>query len=105
MEPLSNQMAALTSKLYNSAETMDYDTLSPLATYCMYQSAVVQLRLWKKTGREEYRERLAGLKSVLSWFNRRWLVGSMYLRALEVAWPEMILPSTGFCISSWTAES
>ena len=62
MEPLSKQTVELTLKLYHSAEVIDYDTLSPLAAYCMYQSAVVQYKLWKKTGREEYQENLAGLK-------------------------------------------
>jgi hypothetical protein len=100
MEPLSNQMATLTSELYGSLEKIDFDTLSPLATYCIYQSTVVQLRLWKKTGTEKYRDNVSGLKKVLGWFNQRWLVAGMYLRALDVDWPELILPSTGFCISS-----
>jgi hypothetical protein len=99
MEPLSHQMAMLTSELFHSSETIEYDTLSPLATYCIYQSAVVQFRLWKTTNREDYKENLAGLKKVLTWFNERWLVAGMYLRALDSEWPELILPSSGFCIS------
>lgn len=77
MEPLSTHMAILSKDQFGNANTVELETLSPLATYCLYQSAVVQLQLWQRTGDEIYKERVESLKQVLAIFNRRWRVAGM----------------------------
>ena len=74
MEELSTRMADQSRRLYIGRPDVEYEILSPLATYCFYQSAVVQLDLWRRTGDVIYKQRAESLKEVLGIFNRRWRV-------------------------------
>jgi hypothetical protein len=75
MEPLSTQIAEFSHRLFGeSGEDRDYSTLSPYVPLSLYQSAVVQLRLWKQTGDPTYHQRLSSLKAILGHFDRRWAV-------------------------------
>ena len=110
MEPLSTQIACFSQRLFGgSDEDRDYSTFSPYVPLSLYQSAVVQLRLWKQTGDPAYEERLVSLKGILGHFNRRWVIGGdchlskikpekssadtaagFYLSALEQDWPVLL---------------
>jgi hypothetical protein len=75
MEPLSTQIADFSQRLFGGAdEDRDYSTFSPYVPLSLYQSAVVQLRLWKQTGDSTYEDRLVSLKGILGHFNRRWVI-------------------------------
>ena len=56
---------------------IEFETMSPFVPYSQFQAGVVQYRLWKKTGKLEYRENLDSLKVILKYLNRRWLVAGM----------------------------
>ncbi|KAM0689935.1 hypothetical protein Q7P36_010808 [Cladosporium allicinum] len=74
MEPLSTQIVQLSSALFGTGEDTNYGTFSPYVPLSLYQAAVVQLRLWKKTGEEHYLQGLSSLKGTLGYFGRRWTI-------------------------------
>ena len=80
MEPLSTQIADFSNRLFGeSGEDADYSTFSPYVPLSLYQSAVVQLRLWKQTGNPAYHKGLNSLKAILGYFNRRWAVSGNHM--------------------------
>lgn len=114
MEPLSTQIVGLSAHLFGDLELVDIELMSPFVTHSLYQSAVVQLRLWKVTGESIFGENLESLKRVLGHFNRRWLIAGTlnptccmsdtdkflgkYITALEDDWPEVLIPFNGLPI-------
>jgi hypothetical protein len=74
MEPLSKQIAEFSKRLFGDGNSIDYGTLSPYVPYSLYQSAVVQHRLWNQTGHEDHKTALASLKEILGHFRKRWLI-------------------------------
>lgn len=79
MEPLSTQIVQLSSALFRTGEDISYGTFSPYVPLSLYQAAVVQLRVWKRTGEERYCHGLSSLKQTLGHFNKRWTVASRWL--------------------------
>ena len=80
MEPLSTQIADFSQRLFGEGgQDRDYSTLAPYVPLSLYQSAVVQLRLWKQTGDPTYHRHLGSLKSILGHFNQRWVVSGNHL--------------------------
>ncbi|KAK3620812.1 hypothetical protein LTR56_020586 [Elasticomyces elasticus] len=92
MEPLSTQIVVFSSRLFGDGEGIDYGTLSPYIPLSLYQAAVVQSRLYRRTGERCYGEALLTLKRLLGYFNKRWLVAGFCLDALEAENP-VLLPS------------
>jgi hypothetical protein len=74
MEPLSKRIAEFSKQLFGDGNGIDYGTLSPYVPYSLYQSAVVQHRLWNQTGHEDHKSALASLKEILGHFRKRWLI-------------------------------
>jgi len=76
MEETSVRITAFSKHLFTNEELLDYSTMSPFIPYSIYQSAVMQYRLWKQTGQFEFKENLDSLKNVLDILGRRWMVAS-----------------------------
>ena len=62
------------SQLFGVVEDLEYQTMSPLIPYSLYQAAVVQFRLWKQSDRDAYKKGLDVLTGALAQFNKRWLI-------------------------------
>jgi hypothetical protein len=65
---------------------IDFPQISPYIPYCVYQSAVIQKRLWREGRGEVYGEREEWFKSVLRLFTRRWKGAGTYIFSLEWYW-------------------
>lgn len=72
MEPLSKRIAEFSRKLFANGDEVDYVTLSPFVPISLYQSAVVQWRLWKQSRKAEHKVALESLKVILGYFSKRW---------------------------------
>lgn len=83
MGPFSTQITSFSQRLFGGPEAdRDYSTFSPYVPLSVYQSAVVQLRLWRATGDASYQVGLASLKEILSYFKKRWsIAGELCLAA------------------------
>jgi hypothetical protein len=55
-------------------EHVEFETLSPFVPYSLYQAAVVQLSLWKRTEMDSHKNAFDSLKIILGHFKKRWLV-------------------------------
>ncbi|KAK3117102.1 hypothetical protein LTR53_001831 [Teratosphaeriaceae sp. CCFEE 6253] len=84
MQPLSTQIKVFSNQLFGNGEAICYGTLSPYIPLSLYQAAVVQSRLYRRSGEQCYGEALLSLKKLLGYFNRRWLVAGMSCRPVEV---------------------
>lgn len=85
MEPLSAQIAEFSSRLFGTGEDLEYGTFSPYVPLSLYQAAVVQHRLWKRTGDASHEGTLHSLKKILGFFHRRWAVAGMLSPALMLS--------------------
>jgi hypothetical protein len=75
MEPLSAQITSFSHRLFGGPEVEhDYSTFSPYVPLSLYQSAVVQSRLWRATGDVRHQDAVASLKEILGHFNKRWSI-------------------------------
>jgi hypothetical protein len=77
LEPISTRISEFSNLLFIQVEHVDLQTLSPFVPYSLYQAAVVQLNLWKRTDIDSYRNAFESLKTVLGHFKKRWLVAGM----------------------------
>ncbi|KAK3067025.1 hypothetical protein LTR53_016340 [Teratosphaeriaceae sp. CCFEE 6253] len=84
MHPLSTQINVFSNQLFGNGEAICYGTLSPYIPLSLYQAAVVQSRLYRRSGEQCYGEALLSLKKLLGYFNRRWLVAGTSCRPVEV---------------------
>ena len=73
-EEWSMRIAQYSRHLFGDADNINYELLSPFIPYSLYQAAVVQYRMWKQTAERLHNEALDSLKTVLGYFNKRWLV-------------------------------
>ena len=112
MEPLSAQITQFSNRLFGARDRINYGTLSPITPLSLYQAAVVQYRLWRRTGQPCYQDGLRDLREILGYFNKRWAIArkrlpvshfiatqaltkldvGTYLDALEADWP-VLLPT------------
>lgn len=74
MEETSTRITAFSKHLFGDEDLIGYSTMSPLVPYAQYQSAVVQYRLWKQTGKIRYKENMDSLKVILGFQSRRWML-------------------------------
>lgn len=72
LEDLSTQIAGFTLRLFGDVEQINYSQLSPYVPYCVYQSAVIQTKLWRDCRDDLYMERATWLKTFLGLLDRRW---------------------------------
>jgi hypothetical protein len=84
LEELSTQIAGFTLRLFGDIEQINYSQLSPYVPYCVYQSAVIQEKLWRDRNEDICMERATWLKKFLELLNRRW-------RAAGAAFPPQIV--------------
>lgn len=49
-------------------------SLSPFVPYALYQTAVIQLRLWEQNGKPKYKENLQLMVTLLDCFSQRWSI-------------------------------
>lgn len=83
MEPLSTQIVQFSRRLFGPEQNVDCNTLSPYVLLSLYQSAIVQLRLWKQTKNVVYTDALESLKEIIGFFNQRWAsAGSLHFDLL-----------------------
>lgn len=74
IEATSNRVVQFATLLFGNTEKVNIDTLSPFVPYSLYQAAVVQFRLWKRTETSQYKEAMDSLKEILGHFARRWQI-------------------------------
>lgn len=72
MEPLSTQITDFSRQLFGPEKPVNYDLMSPYIPLSIYQSAVVQLRLLRKTGVAWHERAVTSLRDILMQFNKRW---------------------------------
>jgi hypothetical protein len=78
LESTSSRIAVFSAHLFADISLVDIDKMSPFVPYSLYQSAVVQYRLFQQTAQMEYQRNFESLKSILGSFKRRWLVAGQY---------------------------
>jgi len=119
IEMTSNRIVAFSTLLFGDISKVNIDAMSPFTIYSLYQSAIVQYRLWKQTGLEKYEVGLNTLKTNLGTFSLRWQVAGkelfktiLYqltrvsgkyldsLNALTIEWPETMLFLHGEAVSA-----
>lgn len=75
MERLSAKMAEISDYILGMAQDENKRfMLSPFVPYALYQTAVIELRLWKQKGESQYKERADRMVQILWLFTRRWLI-------------------------------
>jgi hypothetical protein len=75
MEQLSAKMAEITDHIFNFAQDENKRfMLSPFVPYALYQTTVIELRLWKQKGELQYKERADRMVQILWHFNKRWSI-------------------------------
>jgi hypothetical protein len=77
LEPICTRISEFSSRLFLHVEHVEFETLSPFVPYSLYQAAVVQLSLWRRTDIESYRNAFESLKTILGHFKKRWLVAGI----------------------------
>ncbi|KAK0860466.1 hypothetical protein LTR91_006504 [Friedmanniomyces endolithicus] len=95
MEPLSIRITQFSLRLFGTGQDLNYGTFSPYVPLSLYQAAVVQLRLWKRSGEIVHEDNLRSLKHILEYYCRRWLIAGVYLHALEQESPALIPHALG----------
>jgi hypothetical protein len=103
MEATSKRIVEFSSLLFGDVEKINYDRLSPFVPHSLYQAAVVQLRSFKQTNEIKYKENLDSIKTILGYFNKRWIGTGKYLVALDTFktdWPITLFPVEGFSVSA-----
>ncbi len=78
IEANSRTVTEFSRHLFGDPDAVDYGTMSPYVPYSLYQSAIVQYRLWKQTGDIKYQDGLGSQKDILGYFERRWLIGGEF---------------------------
>ncbi|KAK0307895.1 hypothetical protein LTR01_005227 [Friedmanniomyces endolithicus] len=105
MEPLSHRITQFATRLFGTGQDLNYGTFSPYVPLSLYQAAVVQNRLWMRSGDAAYKENLLALKHILQFYSRRWMVARVYLRALDDDEPLLIPHGLGNRDVLWNVNS
>ncbi|KAJ5439934.1 uncharacterized protein N7458_010932 [Penicillium daleae] len=66
--------------------------LSPFVPYALYQTAVIEFRLWKQKGESQHKERADRMVQLLRHFSKRWSIA-------------VTLPAQEFYISEESREN
>lgn len=75
MEQLSERMAEISDYILGFAQDENKRfMLSPFVPYALYQTAVVELRLWKQKGESQHKERADRMAQLLRHFSKRWSI-------------------------------
>lgn len=75
IDALSTRLAELSEHLLAIAQDeTNKMTLSPYLPYVLYQTAVVQDRLWKQKNEVTYKQRAETMVTILKCFSKRWHV-------------------------------
>ncbi|KAJ5880407.1 uncharacterized protein N7473_011460 [Penicillium subrubescens] len=100
MEQLSAKMAEISDYIFGMAQDENKRfMLSPFVPYALYQTAVIELRLWKQKGEPQYKERADRMIQILWLFSKRWSIAGKYIAALYSPHPPVTLPAQDFYIS------
>lgn len=83
LESTSTRIALFSKHLFGDPAKRNIGVMSPFVPYSLYQAAVVQQRLAKRTGEADYQRNLNSLEQILGTFKQRWLIAGKYLDALE----------------------
>lgn len=79
MEQLSAKMADMSDYILGMASDENKRfRLSPFVPYALYQTAVIELRLWKQKGQPQYKERADRMVQLLRHFSKRWSIAGKY---------------------------
>lgn len=74
LESTSTRIAVFSNRLFADVSKVDINKMSPLVPYSLYQAAILQHRLFVRTGETNYQANLASLKMILGNFRKRWLI-------------------------------
>jgi hypothetical protein len=75
MEQLSARMAEISDYLLGVAQDENKRfMLSPFVPYALYQTAVIESRLWKQKGESQHKERAYRMVELLRYFSNRWAI-------------------------------
>lgn len=75
MEQLSARMAEISDYVLGVAQDKDkLFMLSPFVPYALYQTAVIEFRLWKQKGESQHKERAYKMVEILRYFRNRWAI-------------------------------
>jgi hypothetical protein len=77
LESTSTRITQFSRYLFGDAENVDYEVMSPFVPYSLYQAAIVQFRLYKKSNRADFKEATDSLKEILGYFSKRWLIAGI----------------------------
>lgn len=75
MEQLSARMAEISDYFLGVARDENKRfMLSPFVPYALYQTAVIESRLWKQEGNSQHKERAYRMVELLRYFSNRWSI-------------------------------
>lgn len=89
IEDIANRFSRFGQQVYANpvGPEANVDQYSPFACYCIYQAITVQQRLRQRFNSPSSNMASETLRSVLSKFQQRWLVASLYIKQLDVSDP------------------
>ncbi|OOQ84271.1 hypothetical protein PEBR_33966 [Penicillium brasilianum] len=100
MEQLSARMAEISDYFLGVARDENKRfMLSPFVPYALYQTAVIESRLWKQEGNSQHKERAYRMVELLRYFSNRWAIAGKYVAVLDSPHPPVTLPAQEFYIS------
>lgn len=59
---------------FRNSSSFRYETISPYVVYSVFQSAIIQYRLWRASQDAGYKHSFDQLRTILNDFKQRWLV-------------------------------
>lgn len=75
MEQLSARMAEISDYFLGVAQDENNRfMLSPFVPYALYQTAVIESRLWKQKSESQHKERAYRMVELLRYFSNRWAI-------------------------------
>lgn len=85
LETTSQCIAAFSQTLFANptGARADESFFSPFIPYSIYQAAVVQDRIWRRTGQSTNKDALDVLRGILGTFRKRWHVADTYVKQLN----------------------
>lgn len=78
LEQTSTRIAIFSDYLFADMSKVDIAKMSPFIPYSLYQAAIVQYRLFKRTGQPEYEQHVSSLKTIMTHFRERWWIAGKH---------------------------
>ncbi|KAH8897143.1 hypothetical protein GQ53DRAFT_742980 [Thozetella sp. PMI_491] len=91
LEKISLEITHYCRRLFEIEDEINFNSLSPLVPYAIYQATVIQLRLIQPGAAAIYAENVEYLKKVLGHYTRIWLIAGKYRQKLEMDSPPLLV--------------